>query len=504
MVIPVTILRPEEDSSSDLSVINVDDGSVRRLTNNLNVSYFALSPDGRRIAFVALHRNKVFKAYTISVIDIDGTHEQVLLKADIVHQVVWIRGEEKLGVVMEQKGELGLWTVNTDGSDLRQLLPDVYDVAWSPDGEQIALKSLQSNGETLSIVNADGSSSLALFYEEIVAFCPIWMPDSQQLAFSGAASDSMSDPGIYRIDTDGSNLHLITRFPYLGGFSLSPDGRRFAFIGEAPLPPADYALCVIDVDGSNLRHLAINIWEPSQTPCWTPDGEQIVFVSLDDAGSEHLYCINADGTGRQCLTAALVMEGSTIQLAKQPGSWHLSYPVQHSRAEPLPWRERIQRRWQTWMLALAPLLWLLIVVVVQNVLRAVGFPSGPPEKLLLGGVFVLLGLFPTSLLWRFPPGDKATRWLLLAPSAFIMPMVGFFLLGDGLISWAKVSPYGWPGFLGFLVEMAFGLGLGSLWIVGFGMAIQAREKRLRPRYHYRFFPSEAADTSAQPGEPEQE
>lgn len=130
MVIPVTILRPEEDSSSDLSVIDVDDGSVRRLTNNLNVSYFALSPDGRRIAFVALHRNKVFKAYTISVIDIDGTHEQVLLKADIVHQVVWIRGEEKLGVVMEQKGELGLWTVNTDGSDLRQLLPDVYDVAW--------------------------------------------------------------------------------------------------------------------------------------------------------------------------------------------------------------------------------------------------------------------------------------------------------------------------------------------------------------------------------------
>jgi Tol biopolymer transport system component len=64
------------------------------------------------------------------------------------------------------------------------------------------------------------------------------------------------------------------------------------FVSEAI--PGKVDISRINVDGSDLRRLAaISGSEPP--PVWSPDGRQILFVSVDDSGNTNLYMMDADG-----------------------------------------------------------------------------------------------------------------------------------------------------------------------------------------------------------------
>jgi TolB protein len=71
----------------------------------------------------------------------------------------------------------------------------------------------------------------------------------------------------------------------------------------------DYAIFGAEVDGKHARRLTKERGDPSTAsglffqgePAWSPDGQQIAFVSLRD-GTSHIYVMNADGTGTKRLT----------------------------------------------------------------------------------------------------------------------------------------------------------------------------------------------------------
>lgn len=83
----------------------------------------------------------------------------------------------------------------------------------------------------------------------------------------------------------------------------SPNGQMIAFISLEN----DYMsrLSVINADGSNQRVLAPSI--SANNPDWSPDGEKLVFVSPnDELGGQDIYTINADGSDLM-----LIIEPST-------------------------------------------------------------------------------------------------------------------------------------------------------------------------------------------------
>src|SRR5262249_28169970 len=79
----------------------------------------------------------------------------------------WSPDGKKFLFTRIHQGKMALWTVNTDGTDLKRLLPNLdtphFDGHWSPDGKTILYVHdiLQGTDGKLHIyrVNADGSES---------------------------------------------------------------------------------------------------------------------------------------------------------------------------------------------------------------------------------------------------------------------------------------------------------------------------------------------------------
>src|SRR5574341_2554850 len=105
------------------------------------------------------------------------------------------------------------------------------------------------------------------------------------------------DVDIYTMNADGTNLQQLTTKP---GDEFdpewSPDGLRIVYRDSRRGHNRDDEIYAMNADGSepiNLTNNPANEWGPS----WSPDGAQILFNSDREGGLQHLYVMNADGTG---------------------------------------------------------------------------------------------------------------------------------------------------------------------------------------------------------------
>lgn len=61
-----------------------------------------------------------------------------------------------------------------------------------------------------------------------------------------------------------------------------------------------YEIYIMDFNGQNLQALTTNVFDDS-APTWSPDGQQLAFVS-DRDGHTRIYMMNGDGSAQRCLT----------------------------------------------------------------------------------------------------------------------------------------------------------------------------------------------------------
>jgi TolB protein len=124
-------------------------------------------------------------------------------------------------------------------------------------------------------------------------------PNGSQIVARGGGGP-FSVPGIYVMNADGSDAHLILADP-VDGFWLyprwSPNGQRIAVQRVRLSGPSE--LVLVDPDGANAT--AIPNTEGGSEPTWTPDGQDLTFMALD--GRSHIFLIRPNGTGRQQITS---------------------------------------------------------------------------------------------------------------------------------------------------------------------------------------------------------
>lgn len=279
----------------------------------------------------------------------------------------------------DRDGDYEIFTMNPDGTDIRQLTANInkddLDPTWSPSGTQILFVSNrdQIRGD-LYVMDIDGQNVHRLFVNNGVRpNCPSWSPDEQSIVFLDYQSATRQDIVIVEINDvtvvgdensgnsdsnaeDGEDVEdetsgdaqnaedetpgdaqdaedksdftvgdprvLYSSVSGLGCPKWSPDGQQILFASLG----TNWEIYVIGVGGTPLIQLTDNSNNDTM-PSWSPDGQYIAFVS-DQDGSPEIYIMDAQGLEAHQVT---VGENDALCPAWSPNGQYLTYRADRGR-----------------------------------------------------------------------------------------------------------------------------------------------------------------------------
>lgn len=170
-----------------------------------------------------------------------------------------------------------VYTMNPDGSDRELVVRNASSPTWSPDGESLAfVRETYSNQEEettqLVVANSDGEEERVLLTDSVLLVStPAWSPDGRLIAFvgDGGRIELVSPDGKKRrgfdIGASGTNL------------SWSPDSSRLAY--DTYVSESRHVVVVLDL-ATGEETLLTGEQEGAQAPEWSPEGDQIAFLSM--------------------------------------------------------------------------------------------------------------------------------------------------------------------------------------------------------------------------------
>ena len=162
------------------------------------------SPDGSRIVF----SGSMFVGLNFymgpMVMDASGTKPPQMLASDPVIFDTTLSSPrftpDGREVIFAQS--TGLWIVNADGTNVRQLAPaPAIQGLFSPDMSSL----YYSANDCIYKANTDGSNPVCIFSGNVAALMDI-SPNGTTLVFAGPEVISTTGGNIYTVNTDGSNL----------------------------------------------------------------------------------------------------------------------------------------------------------------------------------------------------------------------------------------------------------------------------------------------------------
>ncbi|MEN8242952.1 MAG: hypothetical protein ABFS17_13610 [Chloroflexota bacterium] len=181
---------------------------------------------------------------------------------------------------------------------------DYNDTAWlSPDGETLALIADRNGGghSYLHTIGRDGCCLTTIPNQLTYEKAPAWSPDGEQIAFF-SEDRSQAKLFLYTVDTKAVKELLPRLSKKISGAAVwSPDGGKLAFVATLD-QGAD--ICIVDFSLNDYFCLAESK-HIERLPSWSADGARLLYSAFDiEAGTEDVYQINADGTGKTQITDA--------------------------------------------------------------------------------------------------------------------------------------------------------------------------------------------------------
>jgi Tol biopolymer transport system component len=231
------------DGNDEIYSMNYDGSGVIRLTNNSSEDFGPRwSPDGSKIVF-----------------DSDRT------------------------------GEYEIYIMNANGSNQQKITSMAYSFSprWSPDGTRIAFVNDNGSGTVVYTMNPSGGDLLAVTDPAMYASSPCWSPNGERIAFIG----SLTAPGIYMVDANGSNQELIYASEGLASFAWSPDGKQIALTKWAA-PDLNFDLYLYDIGRAEITRLTTTTRNHLMVG-WSPYGHYLIFSSnRDDLTNFEIYTMD--------------------------------------------------------------------------------------------------------------------------------------------------------------------------------------------------------------------
>ncbi len=219
---------------------------------------FSPSPDGRRIA-VGVWKGLVEPPGNIYVVNVDGTQPINLTQqqAPVVDQhPAWSPDGRQIAFISNRRNFGDLFVMNADGSNVQNLTADAQPLIvgwsppnWSPDSQQIVFTvAVLKRAFILFTINRDGTGLKELL---VHATHPAWSPDGRLVAF--ASNRGGGFPDIYRLDLQTNKIKQLTK---TGGQGIQnsepswvPDGSGLLFTSARDRGAVWY----MDADGKSQK-----------------------------------------------------------------------------------------------------------------------------------------------------------------------------------------------------------------------------------------------------------
>ncbi len=219
--------RPIFPMSTDENVLimGVDGSLPTPLTESTaNETHPSTSVGGSQIAF----RSTLTGAEDIYAMNRDGSNEHVIATDPAVDTDPNMSPDGKRIAFMSRRGgapnDWDIFVVSTDGATLANLTAgsdfDELEPDWSPDGSKIVFTGNRNGGDLdIFTMNADGSNVRPLLDNTASESRPAWSPDGTKIAFNSNMDDPANND-IYVMNADGTGKP--TRLTTSPGSDLAP------------------------------------------------------------------------------------------------------------------------------------------------------------------------------------------------------------------------------------------------------------------------------------------
>ncbi|OJH50094.1 hypothetical protein EFE41_00575 [Methanohalophilus portucalensis FDF-1] len=244
----------------ELWTMHPDGSGKKKLTEGVFLENYLLGlrgweadwgPDGSKIVYVSassengdiwdmvekedgtkqrmLNKSNICKDSDIWIINSDGSENIRLTDSNGPYlEPQWQPEGNIIAYVSNNPETEGIWIMESDGSEKSRIFEGkAYDIAWSPEGDEIAYVKTNNNHTTsLWVMNADGSNQRKITndsgYYKAHSF-PVWSPDADKIVFNYG---DIGEYGIWITDHKGNEKLQIGR-----GFmpQWSPEGNKIAY-----------------------------------------------------------------------------------------------------------------------------------------------------------------------------------------------------------------------------------------------------------------------------------
>ena len=293
----------------------------------------AVSPDGRRVAFIRRISGGVADVYVVPIEG--GTPRRVTFDEADLAGVDWSDGRT-LVYSSDRAGGYSLWQVAVDGGTPTLIAGGAARMK-HPVADRAARRIVYENWNyeinvwqvalagPIGQVGRVGESSAVTRTSELWNLYPQVSPDGTQVAYVSTQSGAHE---LWIANRDGANARQMTRQGrgVVKAPRWSPDGRRLVYLarGQGALD-----VQVIDVATGTITPLTAS---PASevAPAWSHDGARVLFGAPDAAGRWNVWSVAASGTDRapriaiaNAVAAQLSPDGERLYFTRpdQRGLW---------------------------------------------------------------------------------------------------------------------------------------------------------------------------------------